>query len=86
MNLEGKDKDNPLVVACVRSVVGTVEPFPFGVVLVHDAFHMRLMRGYVGAFFGGELRLSKYYYQGCHLILWGYVGASMDPTVILGKV
>ena len=40
--MEGKDKDNPLVVAGVRGVVGAVEPSAFLVELVHDAFHVSL--------------------------------------------
>ena len=41
-DLEGKDKDNPLVVAGVRGVVGAVEPSAFLVELVHDALHVSL--------------------------------------------
>ena len=40
--LEGKDKDNPLVVAGVGGVVGAVKPSASLVELVHDAFHVSL--------------------------------------------
>ena len=42
-DLEGEDEDNPLVVACIRSIVSAVKSSAFSVVLVHYAFHVRLI-------------------------------------------
>ena len=43
-DLEGKDEDNPLVIACIGCIVGAFEPFPLPVVLVHYAFHVSLKK------------------------------------------
>ena len=43
-DLEGKDEDNPLVVACIGSIVSAVKSSAFSVILVHYAFHVRLSK------------------------------------------
>ena len=98
-DLEGKDKDNPLVVAGVRGVVGAVEPSASLVELVHDAFHVSLGELVIAEGTTHFNNIKRHIFISLYklpkvdhdldllnLILRRYVGASMDPTIILRQV
>ena len=47
-DLEGEDEDNPLVIAGIRSIVCAFKSVPSRVILVHYAFHVRLVQILLG--------------------------------------